>query len=132
MTQVCENCVKEIKYHSTNTDPFSGNKFDIHYCEYCLIGKTRLDKNFDFNIYYPKNYYGEDGKKFNFLIELIILFFRYSRSSFCYRLFNRKNVKLLDIGCGRGHFIHLMKKRGWQVFGTEVSLDRFFFISKKK
>ena len=44
----CENCSGKIKYHSSNTDSFSGNKFDIHFCDSCLIGKTYLNKNFDF------------------------------------------------------------------------------------
>ena len=121
MSTVCENCLDEIKYHSSNTDSFSNEKFDIYFCNRCFIGKTNLDKNFDFTPYYSKNYYGEDGKKFNFLIEFIVLFFRYLRSLFCYRLFNKKNVKLLDIGCGRGQFIYLMKKKGWLVYGTETS-----------
>ena len=121
MPSVCENCLNEIKQHSSNTDPFSNKKFDIYFCNRCFIGKTNLDKDFDFTSYYPKNYYGKDGKKFNFLIEFIVLFFRYLRSLFCYRFFNKKNIKLLDIGCGRGQFIYLMKKKGWFVYGTETS-----------
>ena len=85
------------------------------------MARTNLDKTFDFTPHYPKNYYGKDGKKFNFLIELIVLFFRYFRSLFCYRLFNKKDIKLLDVGCGRGQFIYLMKKKGWLVYGTETS-----------
>ena len=121
MSIICENCLDENKYHSSNTDSFTGKKFDIYFCNRCFVGKTNLDKNFDFTPYYPKNYYGKDGKKFNFLIELIVLFFRYLRSLFCYRLFNKKDIKLLDVGCGRGQFIYLMKKKGWFVYGTETS-----------
>ena len=90
MSSVCENCLNEIKYHSSNTDSFSNKKFDIYFCNRCFIGKTNLDKDLDFTSYYPKNYYGKDGKKFNFLIEFIVLFFRYLRSLFCYRFFNKK------------------------------------------
>ena len=121
MSSVCENCLNEIKYHSSNTDSFSNKKFDIYFCNRCFIGKTNLDKDFDFTSYYPKNYYGKDGKKFNFLIEFIVLFFRYLRLLFCYSFFNKKNIKILDIGCGRGQFIYLMKKKGWFVYGTETS-----------
>ncbi len=108
-------------YHSSNIDSFTGERFEIFFCRKCLIGKTNLDKNFNLQKYYPKNYYGKDGKKFNFIVELIVLFFRYLRSLFCYRLFNKKNIKLLDVGCGRGHFIYLMKKKGWEIYGTETS-----------
>ena len=131
MSTICENCLNEIRYHSSNIDLFSNKKFDIYFCDSCFIGKTNLDKDFDFSPHYPKNYYGQDGKKFNFLIESIVLFFRYLRSLFCYRFFNQKNIKLLDIGCGRGQFIYLMKKKGWFVYGTETSSESALVAKKK-
>lgn len=121
MPSFCDNCLDEIKFYSSNVDSFTGKKFDIHFCYRCSIGRTNLDKNFNFDDYYPKSYYGDKGNKFNLFVELIVLSFRYFRSLFCYRLFYRKNVKLLDIGCGRGNFIYLMKKKKWLVFGTEMS-----------
>ena len=131
MSIVCENCSESIKYHSSNIDAFTGNQFEIYFCSNCFIGKTNLNKDFSFEKYYPKNYYGKDGKKFNFIVEFIVLFFRYLRSLFCYRLFNKKNIKLLDIGCGRGHFIYLLKKKGWLTYGTETS-EISASIAKKK
>ena len=127
----CETCSNKIYYDCFDTDPYSGNKFDIYFCKNCSIGKTSLKKQFDFSPYYPKKYYGTDGKKFNFLAELIILFFRHIRSSFCYRLFNKKDIKLLDVGCGSGQFIYLMKKKGWSVYGTEASLVSASAAKKK-
>ena len=121
MSVICEYCSNQTNYYSSNIDSFSGEKFDIYFCNSCLIGKTNLDKNFDFTPYYPKNYYGNDGKKFNILIESIILFRRFFRSIYCYRLFNKSEVKLLDIGCGKGQFLNFLKKKGWSVYGTEFS-----------
>ena len=121
MSTICNNCSDKTKYHSSNIDSFTGKKFDIYFCNRCFIGKTHLEKDFNFTAHYPENYYGKDGKKFNFLVERIILFFRFLRSLFCYKLFNRKDIKLLDIGCGRGQFIYLLKKKGWFVYGTETS-----------
>ena len=54
---ICEYCSHETKYHSYNIDSFTGKKFDIYFCNKCLIAKTNLDKNFDLTHYYPKNYY---------------------------------------------------------------------------
>ena len=123
MSIACEYCSNETFYHSSNVDAFTGKKFDIFFCNHCFIGKTNLHKDFELATYYPKNYYGEDGKRFNFLFEFLVLFARYLRSIFCKKLFNDNNIKLLDIGCGRGHFIYLMKKKGWSVYGTEFSLS---------
>ena len=121
MPIICENCSKEVKYYASNIDSFTDKKFDIYFCSQCLIGKTNLEESFDFSPHYPKNYYGKEGKKFNFIVEFIVFFFRYLRSIFAYKLFNKKGIKLLDVGCGRGHFLYLMKKKGWEIYGTETS-----------
>ena len=131
MSVVCEYCSNQTNYYSSNIDSFTGEKFDIYFCNHCLIAKTDLDNNFDFTPYYPKNYYGHDGKKFNILFESIISFSRHYRSLYCYRLFNRNDVKLLDVGCGKGQFIHFLKKKGWSVYGTEFSLTSAEAAKKK-
>jgi len=28
--------------------------------------------------------------------------------------------RILDVGCGRGLFLNMMKKDGWEVMGTEI------------
>ena len=92
MPSFCDNCLDEIKFYSSNVDSFTGKKFDIHFCYRCSIGRTNLDKNFNFDDYYPKSYYGDKGNKFNLFVELIVLSFRYFRSLFCYRLFYKKDL----------------------------------------
>jgi 2-polyprenyl-3-methyl-5-hydroxy-6-metoxy-1,4-benzoquinol methylase len=32
----------------------------------------------------------------------------------------QKQGRLLDIGCGNGHFLFIMKKRGWKTIGVEI------------
>ena len=43
----------------------------------------------------------------------------------------RKTNRLLDIGCGVGYFLEEAKKRGWEVYGTEIS-DTAIEICKSK
>ena len=33
----------------------------------------------------------------------------------------RKSNRILDVGCGHGHFLEEAKKRGWEVYGTEYT-----------
>ncbi len=35
----------------------------------------------------------------------------------------RKTNRILDVGCGIGYFLVEAKKRGWEVYGTEISED---------
>ena len=121
MSVPCEYCSNETNYYSSNIDSFTGEKFDIYFCNRCHIGKTNLDNDFNFAPYYPENYYGNEGKKFNIFFEFIISLKRYLRALYCLSLFNKNKATLLDVGCGKGQFINFLKKKGWSVFGTEFS-----------
>jgi 2-polyprenyl-3-methyl-5-hydroxy-6-metoxy-1,4-benzoquinol methylase len=43
----------------------------------------------------------------------------------------RKTNKILDAGCGAGYFLDEAKKRGWQIYGTELS-DKAIQICTEK
>ena len=43
----------------------------------------------------------------------------------------RKTNKILDIGCGDGHFLKEAQTRGWQVYGTEFT-EHAYEIGKQK
>ncbi|MBA3705223.1 MAG: class I SAM-dependent methyltransferase [Bacteroidetes bacterium] len=43
----------------------------------------------------------------------------------------RKTNKLLDVGCGIGFFLDEAKKRGWEIYGTELS-DKAYTICAEK
>ena len=43
----------------------------------------------------------------------------------------RVNNKMLDIGCGEGWILGLAKKRGWDVFGTEISQKAIEICNRK-
>ena len=44
---------------------------------------------------------------------------------------SRKNNKILDIGCGDGHFLTAALARGWEVHGTEFTDDAIEICKKK-
>jgi len=43
----------------------------------------------------------------------------------------RKTNRLLDIGCGDGHFLAVAKSRGWEVYGTEFTGEAVEVCRKK-
>lgn len=69
---------------------------------------------------YQEAFRGQHGERFNRLTETIIRWMEDRRARSVARL--RAPGALLDIGCGRGIFLAALKRRGWQVAGTEVAL----------
>lgn len=65
------------------------------------------------------NYYKDYGTN-NYLSPLTIK--RYNELLDQFEPF-RKTNKILDIGCGIGYFLLEAKKRGWEVYGTELSTE---------
>lgn len=43
----------------------------------------------------------------------------------------RKNNKILDVGCGDGHFLAVAKTKGWEVYGTEYTDEAVTVCLKK-
>jgi 2-polyprenyl-3-methyl-5-hydroxy-6-metoxy-1,4-benzoquinol methylase len=42
-----------------------------------------------------------------------------------------KNAKILDIGCGAGHFIYFLEKKGYKNYiGVDISSDQIEFVKK--
>ena len=44
---------------------------------------------------------------------------------------NEPRGPLLDIGCGRGTFLHLAKQQGWKVTGLELNAELADFVQRK-
>lgn len=69
---------------------------------------------------YQENFYTKDkSSRFNYLLEKLIYFFRWLRMLEIGH--NFKRGRILDIGCGRGIMLYLLKKRGWDVHGVQIS-----------
>jgi SAM-dependent methyltransferase len=64
--------------------------------------------------------YGEPQKRFGGPVERAIRCFRSARVRLAVRLMP-EGGHTLDIGCGRGLYLRLLKERGFQIRGTELS-----------
>lgn len=64
--------------------------------------------------------YGEPQRRFVGPFELLVRGFRLGRVRFARRLMP-PGGSVLDVGCGRGLFLHLLRERGYEVKGTELS-----------
>ncbi|MGA1844887.1 MAG: class I SAM-dependent methyltransferase [bacterium] len=78
---------------------------------------------------YQDSFYSPEGERFSKSAERVSRFFRTQRASYVERVLGRKG-SILDVGCGRGIMIHELRKRGWQVAGTQVSATAGSYIRK--
>jgi 2-polyprenyl-3-methyl-5-hydroxy-6-metoxy-1,4-benzoquinol methylase len=109
----CPSC----NYHQSsiskkNYDLISHRHFEIKKCLQCHLEFTLFDNNIE-NIskFYPQEYYGSENKRFFFLFEILVKLFRFLRIIYIAKILPKeKSFSLLDIGCGRGYFLHLVKK----------------------
>jgi 2-polyprenyl-3-methyl-5-hydroxy-6-metoxy-1,4-benzoquinol methylase len=70
--------------------------------------------------FYGDVYYGAENAKFGPLTEIFIFLFRIARLR-ALRTMGIKDGAVLDVGCGRGLFLHLIQRAGYVGWGTELS-----------
>ncbi|MEM9023627.1 MAG: class I SAM-dependent methyltransferase, partial [Bacteroidota bacterium] len=69
---------------------------------------------------YAEDYYGEGEQKFNPVVEKILGYFRNKRARLLHRLMGGQG-NILDIGCGNGQFLALMRSIGpYAIHGLEL------------
>jgi SAM-dependent methyltransferase len=57
--------------------------------------------------------------------------YQYFRKNYLHRLPSDKNVKILDIGCGKGHFLNFLTLEGYNNFlGVDLSEENIEFCKK--
>ena len=102
-------------------DYISGETFQVARCRQCGQVVT-LPVPADIGKYYPAGYYGDkQGRRFPAVMEWLQEKLYAWRSGQVLRRLNRKNAKVLDIGCGRGLLLRAFQRNGCDVTGTEFS-----------
>ena len=101
--------------------------FQLVRCTSCNLARTEpmLNDN-ELEKYYSLPYYGSGEAKFIGIAETLTYIFNYTRaSSILSRLRDRRKFpvntspRILDIGCGRGNLLKILKGMGCDCYGTE-------------
>ncbi|MDH5597490.1 MAG: class I SAM-dependent methyltransferase [Cyclobacteriaceae bacterium] len=120
----CPSCknAQSSNYKIIKDHTVSNESFAIVKCENCslLFTNPRPDKNTIGYYYQDKNYISHTNKITN-PIHLIYRLARYFTIRYKMHLITKHipTGKLLDYGCGTGHFIHYAHSRGFQIDGIE-------------
>jgi len=103
------------------TSDLWGNSYDIIKCAKCAaFYLSPFPSKEILSLAYDETYYGCSEKKFKGPIEKGLDFFRKQRAKKCSKLI-KDGDKVLDIGCGNGQFLNLMKKYGtYELYGSEL------------
>jgi 2-polyprenyl-3-methyl-5-hydroxy-6-metoxy-1,4-benzoquinol methylase len=117
----CVFCKRKLVTIVLKNIPKNGNFYNIHECDHCQISMldpfpsdAELAK-----LYSSGNYRAAKGKRFGYIIETLIHLVRIKKRRRIQRF--AKAGKILDIGCGRGLFLDLMSRDGWDTIGTEFN-----------
>jgi len=119
--QTCQFCGKSLSVSVLENIPKNGGTYSVSECAECEIAVTHPFPSEDelTRLYACGNYRTDEGKRFGPIIESLILLGRILKR----RSINRfvKPGKILDIGCGRGLFLDVMRRGGWRAIGTELN-----------
>lgn len=101
--------------------PARGKVYDIFFCRACEVGATVPMPGPEelTDLYAPGTYREAKGRRFHPLVESAVKQFRNARKKRIER--HIKGGRLLDVGCGRGLFLRVMRSGGWSVAGVEFS-----------
>jgi len=126
----CVFCEKELTIPVLKNILKNGHSYDLYECDTCEIAtlhpfpsEEELSK-----LYSCGNYRTGTGKRFGFLIEFLIYLARIRKRRRISQFV--KPGKILDIGCGRGLFLEVMRRGGWDTIGTELNEQTAFYSIK--
>lgn len=123
---VCFICGQEASFKTVYTGlKAEARDFSIQVCKSCGLGRTEpfLAEAELSALYSGVEYRGDDAKRFPAVIEKAVAFLRAGRRKAVERLCSLPAGdarSILDVGCGRGDFLLLMREGGWNCTGLEL------------
>lgn len=104
----------------------SNESFEIMECNDCSLRFTSPipDEN-EIGKYYKSDKYISHAKRitsiFDIVYKIVRIFTLSSKRNIVKRISQKQSGTLLDIGCGTGDFLKIMKQSGWNINGVEVN-----------
>ena len=126
----CIFCKKKLTTYALENILINKKFYNLYKCDQCKIGmlhpfpsEEELTK-----LYSCGNYRTNTGKRFGSTIEFLIYLGRLRKRGRINQFV--KTGKILDIGCGRGLFLDVMRRGGWDPIGTELNEKTAFYAIK--
>lgn len=95
-----------------------GERFQVIECAGCGLRFTDpWPEQSKLKKFYVEEYYGDNNLRFNFLVEFLVHSFRMARVKKILKF--KPSGRALDVGVGRGLILYELRKKGWEVAGTE-------------
>jgi len=127
---ICAFCSKDLTVPVLKNIPKYGSIYSLSECVECKIAVTHPFPSEEelVRLYSCGNYRTSAGKRFGVIIEYLIYLSRVLKR-------NRINKyvspgRILDIGSGRGLFLDVMRRGGWDVTGTELNEETASYARK--
>ena len=107
-----------------NVQVYNLTKYQLRRCKDCGFVYNPKRKTLRDAYAYYANYYNDNNLSPNWTTE--------KRYKMLLQDFNRYRLtgKILDVGCGSGHFLKVAYEMGWKVYGTEISASSINYLSK--
>jgi len=115
-----------IKVFTATDYLVSGELFEIMECKDCSLRFTSPipDNNEICNYYKSDDYISHTGKGnsiINKIYKIVQYFTLRSKQKKVEKFSQKKSGLILDIGCGTGNFLKIMKQSGWEINGVEIN-----------
>jgi 2-polyprenyl-3-methyl-5-hydroxy-6-metoxy-1,4-benzoquinol methylase len=130
MEAICSLCNKPLRIKLIRNIKRHDKIYDVYLCTECMVGSTvptPLIEDLS-RLYLSGSYRLYNGTRFYSAIEYFIYNFRLLRKRRIEKYVKRGHI--LDIGCGRGLFLNVMRKDDWGVTGVEFNRETALYASE--